>query len=230
MGRAGVTLPELVLVAWLFVLVLLAVARFAGAQSRLVATTHYRVRQEELLRVATVVLDRELRTLTPHDFGPVIGDSIRLRAVRGSGPLCGPGSGKEVVIQYRGTRRPDPEKDSLLLVSQGGTSGSAYAVRGAARDDACAAALRVTLDPAPPPTAGFALVYETGVYSISSGALRYRRGAGGRQPLTEAVLAGGHIRPRGPTLALAFELDPDSLPVGVTSKDLSVYLVNGADP
>ena len=36
-------------------------------------------------------------------------------------------------------------------------------------------------------------LFETGSYHLSGGALRYRRGSGGRQPLTAAVLEGGGI-------------------------------------
>jgi hypothetical protein len=37
------------------------------------------------------------------------------------------------------------------------------------------------------------MLFEAGSYHLSEGALRYRRGRGGRQPLTEEVLAGARL-------------------------------------
>lgn len=208
-SRAGVTLPELVLVAWLFALVLLALARFAGAQGRIAATTHDRVRAADLVRTTELVLGGELRHAAPADLS-VTPDSIRLRAVRGVGVICGR-VGTAVLVRYRGVRSPDPEKDSALVITGAGTTGAAYRVTGVVTDRGCGDGYRLTLDPTPPP-AGLTLIFETGSYHLSGGAFRYRRGRGGRQPVTEAVLAPSRFRTGEGSIAARLRLHPDSLP------------------
>lgn len=212
-ARAGVTLPELILVAWLFALVLGAVAEFAAAQGRLVALTHDRVRMTEAVRVARVVLGSELRALGEPDISVLATDSLRIRAVRGAGAVCGL-AGSELLVHYRGVRRPEPAKDSVLLIRSSATAGTPFALLDVAADSRCGGALRLTLGSAPPgPAVGVALVFETGSYSMGNGALRYRRGAGGRQPLTETILSDGWLRVGAPTeLTVGLDFDARALP------------------
>lgn len=212
MNRPGVTLPELILVAWLFALVLGAVAGFAAAQGRLVALTHDRVRVGEAVRVAQVVLGAELRSLGTPDLSVLTPDSVRIRAVRGGGPVC-EARGQELLVRYRGVRRPEPAKDSVVLV-RASTATPALAIAGVAADPRCGGALRLTVDGDLRDTdLGLALVFETGSYSIGDGALRYRRGAGGRQPLTETLLRGGGLSVVAPDeLTVALRFDPGVLP------------------
>lgn len=231
----GVTLPELLVVTWLFGFVLAALAGFAGAQSRMVARTHDQIRAGDLVRTAHVVLGAELRTLAPADIAALTVDSIRIRAVRGSGVICGLDGG-QVLVRYRGVRRPDPAKDSVLLVLEAATAGVAYALEAVAAvtaptadGAACGGALRLSLAGGPPEVpAGVALVFETGAYSLA-GALRYRRGAGGRQPLTEELLGGSAFQARPPSSLYARlpfragvfpRTDPEPA-------ELSVHLANG---
>lgn len=208
-SRPGVTLPELALVAWLFAVVLLGLARFATAQGRLAAAAHDRVRAEDLVRTTAMVLDGELRHSATADrsVGP---DSVRLRAFRGVGIIC-ERNGSDVRIRYRGVRSPNPEKDSALVVTDSATAGVAFPVSGVAHDDGCGQGYRLTLGEAVP-TRGMVLVFETGSYYLTGGALRYRRGRGGRQPVTEAVLAGAGFRDAAGTLMARLPLQPDSLP------------------
>ena len=215
--RPGATLAELVMVTWLFALVLLGLARFAGAQGRLAAAVSDRVRLEELVRTTRLVLDRELRYLAAADVHALGPDSLRFRAVRGTGAVCHRGA-RHLVVRYRGVRWPDPAKDSVLLVTEGGRSGAGYAVTSVSSSAVCPGGLRLDLDRDldPGPAGGVALVFESGAYHLSAGALRYRLGRGGRQPLTEAVLRGGRITPTGPfpgaPLRVVLSLRADSLP------------------
>lgn len=222
--RPGVTLPELLLVAWLFGLVLAALAGFAGAQSRLVALTEERVRATDAVRTAAIVLGAELRALAAPDLA-IGSDSIRLRAVRGGGPICGV-VGRSVLVRYRGSRRPEPEKDSVLVVSEA-ESGAPVALRAVAASSQCGGALRLELDREVP--AGLVLVFETGVYHLAGDALRYRRGAGGRQPLTEAVLSRTELRPSdGSTVVLSLAFDDRTLPRLVEREtSVTLHLANG---
>lgn len=230
-GRPGVALPELIVVAWLFAFVLAALAGFAGAQSRLVAGTQDRTRAGDLVRVAHLVLGAELRTLGPADIAALTADSVRIRAIRGSGVICAIDD-RGILVRYAGVRRPDPAKDSVVVILQPATAGIAYGLEAVAGDGRCGGSLRLRLAGRPPgSTAGVALVFETGSYSLA-GALRYRRGAGGRQPLTEDILDASGFEGRSPAavhVRLGFRTgaftrtDPEP-------SELSVHLVNGPPP
>ncbi len=235
-GRPGVTLPELALAAWLFALVLLGLARFAGAQGRLAALTHDRARAADLVRTTALVLSGELRYTAPSDrsVGP---DSVRLRAVRGVGVICR-SEGSDLRIRYRGVRRPDPAKDSALVVSDSGTAGAAFAVTGVvgaegtegAEGAGCGDGYWLALDGSPPDR-GLVLVFETGAYHLADGALRYRRGRGGRQPVTETILEAGTFEPRPAALGVRLRLHGDSLVrLPEPSAGLALGLVNPDAP
>jgi len=153
-------------------------------------------RGEELdaLRTARHVLARELR------MGPrfVIAsapaaDTLAVRALRGVALIC-PGSvrGAEVTVIPDGTRSPDVEKDSVWLLGSAGEV-RLLAIETTGPGEACPAfapgpGLRWTLSGDPPPAPSVALYFERGSYHLSDGALRYRRGESGRQPLTPEVL------------------------------------------
>ncbi|MGK7311262.1 MAG: hypothetical protein ACN0LA_03410 [Candidatus Longimicrobiales bacterium M2_2A_002] len=206
-ARPGVTLPELLVVAWLFALVLLAAAAFAGAQGRLAAVSQDRVRAAEIGRTVDLVLNGELRYAARGDAAPGP-DSIRLRAMRGSAIICA--GGTELQVRYDGVRRPDPGKDSALVITGEGTVGSVHAVVAAAAvggGGGCGD-LRMRLEPMPTAGAGHLLVFETGTYHLSDGALRYRRGQGGRQPVTEAVMETARLDAAPGTLRARITLSP----------------------
>lgn len=228
--RAGVTLPELILVAWLFGLVLLGLARFASAQGRLAGEAYDRVRAADLVRTVDLILEAELRYAAAPDLA-VTPDSIRLRAVRGSGVICGR-TGAVVRIRYRGVRRPDPGKDSVLIITDSTTAGAAYridAVAAAVPEPGCGAGYRLTLQ-GTPPGRGLVLVFETGSYHLADGAFRYRRGRAGRQPVTEAVLADGAFERRLGSLAVRLVLSDDSLPRLPAHERAAVLRLLNLDP
>lgn len=195
------------MVAWLFALVLLAAAAFAGAQGRLAAVSQDRVRAAEVGRTVDLVLNGELRYAAPGDAAPGP-DSIRLRAVRGSAIICD--GGTELGVRYDGVRRPDPGKDSALVITGAGTAGSVHALVAAAAVGGSGGCgdLRLRLEPMPTAVTGHLLVFETGTYHLSGGALRYRRGNGGRQPVTEAVLETARLDPAPGALRARMTLSP----------------------
>lgn len=212
MTRPGSTLPELILVAWLFSLVLAAAARFAGAQSRLVALTHDRARAVEASRIPRLILAAELRALAAPDISALSTDSIRIRAVRGGGPVCGV-DGSAIFVRYRGVRLPDIAKDSVLLIGREDPEGVPFPLLDATADPGCGGALRLDLGAAVGLTGGWALAFETGSYHVSDGALRYRRGAAGRQPMTEMLFDGGGFVDLGVAgIELRLPLSTDALP------------------
>lgn len=192
--RAGYTLAEATLAIVLAGVLTLLLAGILSSVGRLAATQNRLSGDAETERAVAAILGAELRTLTAADagFGP---DSVRLRAFRGAGVVCAAAAGS-LLVGYRGVRLPEPDKDSILLVWPGFEA--AYQVTSVVQDGGgdCASSgsatpLRIAAawrapDSAPP---ALALVFETGAYSIAASALRYRRGAGGRQPLTQANLS-----------------------------------------
>lgn len=196
--RAGATLPELLLVSTLFALVLAAVAGAASAQSRLAAFALETVRTQELLRVVGIVLGVEVHALAPPDIGAMGADSLRLRAFRGGGRICD-GDSDILFVRYDGVRRPEPDKDSVLIVGAFDSRGVSRSVEAVSGDPRCGGSLRLQLSPVPRGSLssprGWVLVFESGSYHLSGGSLRYRRGAGGRQPLTEEGIGTGRLTP-----------------------------------
>ena len=160
------------------------VGRLAATQARLAAAS-------ETERIIAAVLGAELRALTAPDFA-LQDDSVRLRAFRGAGAVCA-ADGTTFTLAYRGVRLPEPDKDSVLLIWPEFEAAADIEAAGAGGvcEGADAAPIRISI-PEPVADAGgapaYALIFETGAYSIAGSALRYRRGAGGRQPVTEANL------------------------------------------
>jgi hypothetical protein len=212
-NRPGTTsLAELVLVAWLFALVMGAVAGFATQQRRLAELQRDRLRLEEAVRTGAVVLGTELRHLTAGDVSAGA-DSVRIRAFRGGGPVCE--TGADVLhLLYSGVRMPEPAKDSVLLVHGGVERVVSLEATGAS--SACGGSVRLRLgEPVEADSAGelgMAWIFETGAYSLAAGAIRYRRGEGGRQPLTEVVLREMGFGGSSTALSMRLAPDPDSLP------------------
>ena len=176
-------------------------------------TTDAEVR--ETGRIARYTLAQELRMgLAGIDWVADDGDSVAVRAVRGTGVRCASVPPPRWVVRYTGLRRPDPAKDSLLVLANDGVWRVADLVRARARPGACgdgAGGEVWELNPAVP-GAVVGRVFERGSYHVAAGAFRYRPGRGGRQPLTAQVLRTGAgdasgVSGHGPglDLRLAFE-------------------------
>lgn len=141
----------------------------------------------DAVRAVRVVLRDELGAgLTDLDWTVFPPDSIRLRAFRGTGWPCAPlVRGLTIPVRWDGIRAPDPSKDSLLVLDGDGAWRVVDLV-GVTDSGVCAG---WTLEAAVPSPILMRL-FESGSYHFGNGALRYRRGGGGRQPLTEGVLQG----------------------------------------
>jgi hypothetical protein len=226
--RSGVTsLAELLLVTWLFAAILAGVAGFAHHQNGLAALQRDRIRLEESLRTGRVVLGAELRFLAPGDVAAVGPDSLRIRAFRGGGPTCGVEAAGSIHVLYRGVRQPDASKDSLILVTP--HAGIPTRLVSSSASHECGGSTRMTLDPEPPPDVTYALVFETGAYSVTSGAIRYRRGGGGRQPLTEVLFRDMAIEPAPGGVRVRLAVDHDSLPrLAGHASSFEALILNGA--
>lgn len=192
-GRAGFSAPEAIVALLLGLVVthlgLTTMAALRESHSRMAARTDRLV----AMRVARHVLRRELRHGVPGADWWVDDDSLYLRAFRGTALVCGPDTASaEVTVGYRGDRRPDPAKDSVLFFDATGRRAvrALAAVSTASVPCPLASAGEVEtwrLDAPPPPGAVVAKLFERGSYHLVSAALRYRRGASGRQPLTPEV-------------------------------------------
>ncbi|MGH6918133.1 MAG: hypothetical protein ACREJ0_10555, partial [Geminicoccaceae bacterium] len=121
-------------------------------------------------------------------------DSAAFRTFRGVGQVCGV-SGAVATIAYRGLRDPDPAKDSVLIASVFPERAAALASYGPGASSCVIAGSALLFDVrlvADSLALGDAiLLYETGSYHLSGGALRYRAPGGTRQPITADVLSGG---------------------------------------
>jgi hypothetical protein len=194
-AAAGASLPEAIvaLVVGLLVvqMALASLAKLRSAQADFAARTDALV----ALRVGRHVLRRELRHGLPGRDWVAAGDSLSLRAFRGTGLVCASDSTMaELVVAYRGDRAPDPSKDSLLLVTEEGLVAVRALIGTGVAAAPCpgvgaSASARWRLDRAAPRATVVARVFERGSYHLSGAALRYRRGASGRQPLTPEVWA-----------------------------------------
>lgn len=171
----------------------------------------------ETARVVRYSLSQETGWSLPQaDWITSTGDSIALRAFRGTGVVCASAPPPAIAVQYNGLRRPDTSKDSVLALDGDGVWRVADLVRARSRPGACGRGVAGELwelDPAVP-GAVVARVFERGSYHIAAGALRYRRGRGGRQPLTAQVLRteeadGSGILPVGAGFDLRLIFDHD---------------------
>ncbi|HEX7089574.1 MAG TPA: prepilin-type N-terminal cleavage/methylation domain-containing protein [Longimicrobiales bacterium] len=190
----GFSLLELLLTLALGGIVASALFGLLHGQERLARAQADSVTAAEALRVSAAILGGELRLLAPaEDLALATPESVAVRAFRGFGVVCG-SIGGEILVRRRGLRAPDPAKDSVLLVRPDSPATPVPLLGAAPAPAACAAAAgeeveRWALGAEALPAAGSPLLlYEAGTYALTGAALRYRRGEGGRQPLTVAWL------------------------------------------
>lgn len=188
--RWGFTLLETLVTLLLgLLLAVLAWRTLAGAR-RVSEALALRGEALDALRTARHVLAWEFRAGASLVLaGEPSADTVGVRALRGLALVC-PGSamGTGVVVVPDGVRAPDAGKDSAWILGSDGDR-ALLAITASDAGPPCAAlgnkaALRWTLSGEVPREAALALYFERGSYHLSGGALRYRRGEGGRQPLT----------------------------------------------
>lgn len=225
--RRGATLIELVLVLSLFSLVLGGLARFVAGHGRLARTQLEAARFAEAVRASRLILAGEVRTASAQDILAAGPDSVRVRAFRGGGGVCSV-SGTQVEVRYHGYRQPDPTKDSVALVT---ALGEEYRAVEGVSDAGCGGeGLLLTLDAAPASDPAFILLFETGAYHLADGALRYRRGMSGRQPLVEAVLRPAAFQVANGSISFDAGPRPDSVPTVGRDAAVAMARLNPAEP
>ena len=126
------------------------------------------------------------------DVGRPAADSFGMRAFRGTAIVCAQEDSTMFVVRRVGTRSPDPDKDSVLTLT---TDGRWLVGRLAAWSRApgtCPSRSRGREERwhirHPPGSGVLFRLFERGSYHLTGGALRYRIGRGGRQPITPPVL------------------------------------------
>lgn len=192
--EAGMSVPEALVALLLGLLVvqlaLSSLARLGALRARLSLRTDALV----ALRVSRHVLRRETRHGSEGVDWGVAKDSLWLRAFRGAAVVCANDTASAtLVVSYAGDRSPDPTKDSVLFVAADGAREVRALVGVSAVAPPCSgpgASASWRLDRGAPAEAVVGKLFERGSYHLVDAALRYRRGASGRQPLTPEVWGG----------------------------------------
>lgn len=187
-GRSGFTAAETLVSLLLMCLVLQAAWTLTAGMARASAAIAERAEGLAATRAAGWILQEELEgARAGSDASLPAGDSLALRAFRGSARVCAGSTPRSLIVRWSGLRAPDPTKDSLLVLLESGRwIQRALATRSGASGD-CAGAGGVVERWTLSDTAGVAALvrfFERGSYHLSDEALRYRIGFGGRQPLT----------------------------------------------
>jgi hypothetical protein len=230
--REGVALAEAVLALVVGACVVATAAAALNAALRGALDTSVRTEVIDAERTALAVMRADISFATPGDIS-FAGDSVRLRVFRALAIPCH-AVDASITVRWRGARDPDPAKDSLLVI--GGSDEPAFALTSAGTVTAVAPGcnpehgdrlFRLTF-PAPI-RAGLLVAFETGSYQVVDGALRYRRGSSGRQPLTAEVFE----RESGfawSAAALRVRLVSRRGPMGFRSTEARIALRHGATP
>jgi len=220
--RRGALAVELLLALLLGLSVMVASVGVAVASMRATAALWSRAEALEVVRTVWVVLDEELR---PGRFGRDwqvhgSGEAVSLRAFRGVARLCAEeddAGGAVRTVAVRGRRVADPSRDSVLVLGADG-GWRAFALNRVDPASGCdtnpgEVVQRWSWDQAGAPAPVLLRYFERGEYHLADGALRYRRGAAGRQPLTPERLAdssGFRPVPGGVRVELTFRGGGDS--------------------
>lgn len=174
-------LAELLVALLLGLLLIALVWRNAASVRTQLAALAQRAAQVEARRVVGLVLDAEAGGFVA---GGAEGE-LPVRAHRWWGVVCDtlPVAGR-ATVHLQGLRRPEPDKDSLLVVTAAGRVQLRRLdhARAVAACGGGAVELGWTAHPDDPP-ARLVRGFEYGAYRLDA-AFRYRRGAGGAQPLT----------------------------------------------
>lgn len=191
-ARPGVTVVECLVALALGGLVSAAVGSVLMTQNRLMRGMGALAADTDARRITASVLRAELQWIDPRrDVRSVAGDSIAVRLYRGGGGVCAVAPGR-LLVRYSGARLPAPDKDSVLV--RAGAAEFVYALTSFDGDASCSGdpagkpALWLRLDTIPA-AASHVLVFESGTYYVRDGALRYRIGRAGRQPITDERFA-----------------------------------------
>lgn len=185
--RAGFSLLELLVALVVSVFVLSTTATVFTTQFRGAQRTLRSLEGDRAAGLAWSILSAELRGtrgVLDYRIGP--GDSVRTRAFRGSAWLCPGDPVHPLRVTFQGDRSPNAAKDSVLALTDVG-DWVAFNLTRVGPLEVCPSTgglvRRWTLSGSNEPLL-YLRLFESGTYSVGRGALRYRAGRGGRQPVT----------------------------------------------
>lgn len=187
--RAGAALTEAIVAATLLLLVVQVSWWVTAVQSVVATRVVAGARVLDETRLIHHVLASEVGQGRAGVDWEVHDGELHLRAFRGTGFRCHTQPLDGLGVAVSGHREPDPDKDSVLVLTPDGkwtAAALAQRRRNARLDCQTMAGFRTEvwrLDP-PQPEALVGAYFERGAYRFSDGAFRYRRGNGGWQPLT----------------------------------------------
>ena len=192
--RAGVALTEAIVAATLLLLVVQVSWWVTAVQSVVATRVVSGARVLDETRLIHQVLTAEVGQGRAGVDWVLDNGELHLRAFRGTGFRCHAQPADGLGVAVSGHREPDPDKDSVLVLTPDGGWKAAALVgrrRNARLECQAVAGFRTEvwhLDP-PQPEALVGAYFERGAYRFSAGAFRYRRGASGWQPLTGTGIA-----------------------------------------
>jgi type II secretory pathway component PulJ len=187
--RSGWILVEALVAVTLGAVVIGAAVTLLQLQGRIARNLGERSERNDAIRSALLTLHAELQYLAPAtDLRALARDSVAARIFRGVGVVCGRDR-QNILLRYRGLRLPDPAKDSVLQIGVENitTINSVATDPGACAHTAREQVVSVNLN-GEVLEGSLWLFFESGAYHLSTNALRYRRGAESRQPVTNEVL------------------------------------------
>ena len=216
-GQSGASLLEglvaFVLIALLVPGIWATLARQIAAGTRMVS----RAEALEGIRVVSWLIPRELELGSEGRDWTASSDTVALRAFRGFAVSDSVGASPgDHWVCFSGDRAPDPRKDSVLVLWPSGAWTQADLLRHRRTAGTCSG-------PGPSgvvaqwSVAGISeealafRLFERGSYHLEDEALRYRRGEGGRQPVTSEFMERGRFVPGpggGPGLEWRLSLLP----------------------
>ena len=192
-GKAGFTVAEALVTSVLILLVLQVSWTLTEGAARAAVGIADRAEGLAGARAVAWVLGEELEGgRAVIDVGQPAADSFGIRAFRGTAIVCTQEDSATFIVRRVGTRNPEPDKDSVLTLTTDGRwlagrlewwsrAPGTCPSRSGGREE------RWRLRN--PAGSGVLLrLFERGSYHLTGGALRYRIGRGGRQPITPSVL------------------------------------------
>jgi hypothetical protein len=204
---------ELLVALILAMLVLTGAVGFVVASMRWADRVAARADALETARSIWMILEEELRPgLQGRDWRLESEQAIELRAFRGVARVCGLEGGRWSVA-WRGVRAPDPVRDSVLALGADGGWRAAPLTGAWSGGQGCVllpgeTARLLDWPGAAEPTPVVVRIFESGRYSVEDRAFRYRRGAGGRQPLTpERIDQASRFEAEGSGVRVFLEID-----------------------
>jgi hypothetical protein len=215
LSRRGGLLVEMIVALSMGAALLTALATFVTSSVRWHRAIASRAEGLEVARTVWAVLEEELGPARRgRDWILDSAGVLDLRAFRAFGRVCPGAGGAGLTVAFRGERLPEAVRDSVLVLLEDGTWTTApvASVGATSSPPGCLirpgeSALSVVgpLEVGPAPV--LLRFFERGSYHLADLSFRYRRGGGGRQPLTaERIGPGSGFSVEGDSLEVTLDV------------------------